>query len=226
MALYGKALLINWSNVADENRSHYYQWHDKEHMEGRLRLPGFQRGRRYWAEDADRDVLNIYEVDELAVLTGPDYSKKASSPSPAYKSAGRIITDAIRALATVHFSSGSASGARILTVRFDMKDNLSAQAIIDSLVPRLREIEGVVGVHLCVADHDASSVLTADRVGRPTDVPAWALLVEATIPEALSRCRLEYLSEEKLDIFGCVGPFAFGTYLLQMSMTKQDLGLA
>lgn len=225
MALYGKAMLINWSNVADEHRSQYYQWHDREHMEGRLRLPGFKRGRRFWAEEADRDVLNIYEVDDLEILTGPDYSKKASSPSPAYKSAGKIITDAIRALANVHFTSGSASGARVLTVRFELGEGSHAQALVDSLIPRLRDVEGVVGVHLCVADHDASSVLTADRVGRPTDVPAWSLLVEATIPEALARCRAQYLSKEQLESYGCVGPFAFGTYLLQMSMTKQDLGL-
>ena len=226
MALYGKAMLINWSNVADKDRSQYYQWHDNEHMEGRLRLPGFQRGRRFWADEADRDVLNIYEVDDLDVLTGPDYSKKASNPSPAYRNAGKIITDAIRALARVRFSSGSASGSRILTVRFDMEEGSSVQPMIDGLVPRLRAIEGIVGVHVSVADHNASSVLTADREGRPTAVPAWSLLIEATIPEALKRCRAEYLSKEQLESYGCVGPFAFGTYLLQMSMTKRDLGLA
>lgn len=188
-----------------------------------MRLPGFQRGRRFWAEDADRDVLNIYEVDNLEILTGPAYSAKSNRPSASYKNAGKIITDAIRALAHVKFSVGSAAGGRMLTVRFGLPDERDLQHIVDDLVPRLRAVEGVLGVHLCAADTMASKVLTADRENRPTEVPGWSLLIEATLPQALAHCRDGYLSENQLQSFGCVGPFAFGTYVVQMTMTKADL---
>lgn len=223
MALHGKALLINWSNVAERDRAQYYAWHDNEHMEGRLRLPGFKRGRRFWRTDADRDVLNIYEVDDIKVLTGADYSRKASNPSEAYKSAGKIITDAIRALAHVRFSRGKASGSHLLSVRFTLEREEWNPLLETGLLTAIAAVPGVVAVHLCVADQGTSSVITADREGRPTAVPAWALLIEATTIESLDICRRTYLGESRLKAAGCQAPISIGAYILQMSMTKQDL---
>jgi len=227
VALLGKAMLINWSNVRPEDRSQYYAWHDREHMAGRLGLPGFLRGRRLWASDADRDVLNIYEVDDFSVLTGPAYSAKASKPSPAYLRAGRIITDAIRALAHIRYSRGTGVGGWMLTMRFAVADGADARTrMAERLLPEILELEGVVGVHLCEADKRSSAVITTDRVGRPTAVPDWAILVEATRPQALDMCRAERLTDHALLAGGCTGPFHCGTYCLQMVMTKQDLGIA
>ena len=75
MALAGKAVMLNWSNVAPEHREQYYDWHDSEHIAGRLTVPGFLRGRRHLAIDADRDIFNMYEVLDLGVLTGEDYTR-------------------------------------------------------------------------------------------------------------------------------------------------------
>ena len=226
MALLGKAVLINWSNVLRENRPQYYDWHDREHMRGRLGLHGFLRGRRLWACEADRDVLNLYEVADLDVLTGRAYSHKASNPSPAYRSAGKIITDAVRALAHVRYSRGTAVGGWMLTVRHGLSNasNGSTQ-LIEKVFPRILDIRGVVGLHLCVADQLSSAVVTKDREGRPTAVPDWSILVEATTLEALEACQVECLTDGALIDAGCIGPFLKGTYSLQMLMTKQDLGI-
>lgn len=226
MALLGKAVLINWSNVRLESRSQYYAWHDREHMPGRLELPGFLRGRRLWANDADRDVLNLYEVDDINVLTGAAYSAKASNPSPAYRSAGRIITDAIRALAHVRYSWGTAVGGWMLTIRVGLTGRTDAPTYLaERLLPAILEVQGVIGVHLCEADKPASAVVTADRVGRPTTVPEWAILVEATSLQTLERCRSELLSDNALLSAGCTVPLCSGTYSLQLVMTAQDLGV-
>ena len=79
--LLGKGMMINWADVAPEHRAAYYEWHSREHMLGRVRIDGFQRGRRYRAVNAQRDFLNFYEVDDIAVLTGPGYLAKANAPS-------------------------------------------------------------------------------------------------------------------------------------------------
>ena len=81
MPLAGKAVMINWSDVSPEDRPAYYEWHNREHMPGAMDLPGFQRGRRYIAVDADRDFFNCYEVDDLGVLTGTAYRTKVNNPS-------------------------------------------------------------------------------------------------------------------------------------------------
>jgi hypothetical protein len=55
--LLGAAVMINWSDVAPEHRGACYEWHSREHMVGRVALPGFRRGRRYIAAKASRDFL-------------------------------------------------------------------------------------------------------------------------------------------------------------------------
>ena len=60
--LAGHAVMINWSDVAPEHRPAYYEWHSREHMVGRISIPGFRRGRRYMAATARRDFLVLYEV--------------------------------------------------------------------------------------------------------------------------------------------------------------------
>jgi len=79
--LLGKAVMINWTDVAPEHRAQYDAWHCHEHMVGRVAIPGFQRGRRYQAVRAQRDFLTMYEVNNLNVLTGADYLAKANAPS-------------------------------------------------------------------------------------------------------------------------------------------------
>jgi hypothetical protein len=79
--LSGKAVMINWSDVAPEHRPAYYEWHNREHMVGRLGITGFRRGRRYIAVDANRDFLILYEVQDVGVLMSEEYLRKANAPS-------------------------------------------------------------------------------------------------------------------------------------------------
>ncbi len=95
--LAGQAVMVNWSNVAPKNRPAYYEWHSREHMVGRVSIPGFQRGRRFIAVRASRDFLVLYEVDSLAVLVGRDYMAKADNPSPLTQRVTRFISDSARA---------------------------------------------------------------------------------------------------------------------------------
>ena len=97
--LAGKAVMINWSDVAPEHRPAYYEWHSREHMVGRVAIPGYQRGRRYLAAQAERDFLVLYEVDDLSVVTGPDYLAKANKPSPLTQRTTPFVKNSVRGLA-------------------------------------------------------------------------------------------------------------------------------
>ena len=79
--LFGEAVMVNWSDVAEQHRHAYYEWHSREHMVGRVAIPGFRRGRRYIAAQASRDFLVCYEVANVGVLTSEAYLKKANAPS-------------------------------------------------------------------------------------------------------------------------------------------------
>src|SRR5262249_27339955 len=108
--LAGKAVMINWSDVAPEHRPAYYEWHSREHMVGRVTIPGYQRGRRYLAAQAQRDFLVMYEVDDLAVVTGADYLAKANKPSPLTQRTTQYVRNAVRGLALVKVSFGIGTG--------------------------------------------------------------------------------------------------------------------
>src|SRR5687768_12512756 len=117
--LAGKAVMINWSDVAPEHRHAYYEWHCREHMVGRVAIPGFIRGRRYIAAEASRDFLVCYEVEDIDVLTSKAYMAKANAPSALTRRTSAFVKNATRGLARVKATLGVGTGGCALTLRFD-----------------------------------------------------------------------------------------------------------
>lgn len=226
MALAGKAVMINWSDVPLAHRAEYYEWHDREHMEGRLRVPGFQRGRRHLAVDADRDIFNLYEVDSLAVLTSGPYAALTENPSEATRRVGKLIVNAIRALAHVRFTTGIGVGGFVHTLRLDAapgRGEALGEFLCQRALPALAARSGVAAVHLCVADHDASTKVTGERRGRPTAVPNWSVIVEGSAVESLREAASEALADQALRAAGAAGPVARGSYVLQRMIARADV---
>lgn len=225
MALRGKAVMINWSDVPAEHRADYYAWHDREHMAGRMRVPGFQRGRRHIAIDADRDIFNIYEVDNLGVLTSGPYEALTLAPDPLTQRVGKLIVNAVRALAHVRYTAGDGAAGFVHTIRFDVvpgrEDALSGY--LQEALPRLGTRPGVISVHWCVADEAASTVVTPERRGRATAVPRWSVIVEGTAPDAVRGATAAELQDAALDEAGGAGPYTRGTYVLQRVLMRDDI---
>src|SRR5262245_49842064 len=198
--LAGKAVMINWSNVAPEHRPAYYEWHSREHMVGRVTIPGYQRGRRYLAARAQRDFLVLYEVDDLAVVTGPDYLAKANKPSPLTQRTTPFIKNSVRGLARVQASFGIGTGGHALTLRFDPQpDGAPAleRYLTGEALPAAAGRPDIVGAHLLVADQAASSMVPVERQGRPTTIPNW-IVVEGLSLEAVDGAGDALLSAELL----------------------------
>ena len=140
--------MINWSDVAPEHRTAYYEWHSREHMVGRVAIPGYQRGRRYLAVEAERDFLVLYEVDDLAVVTGPAYMAKANKPSPLTQRTAQFVKNAVRGLAVVRASFGIGTGGYALTLRFDPRaggESALAGYLTGDALPRAAERPDITG---------------------------------------------------------------------------------
>lgn len=221
--LAGQAVMINWSDVAVEDRPAYYAWHNHEHMPGAVRLNGFRRGRRYLAARAKRDILVFYEIDELSVLVGEEYVTKVNNPSPLTRQTTKVIRNSIRGLTRVKYSSGAGIGGHALTLRFDPRDGGGEELgryLIHEALPQIADRVDIVGAHLCVTDKPVSSVVTVERRGRPTIVPNWIVIVEGTSLEAVDSACDAQLSEELLHQRGCVGTVERDTYSLQLVLPK------
>jgi len=221
--LAGQAVMINWSDVAPEHRAAYYEWHSREHMPGRVAIPGYQRGRRYIADRAQRDFLVLYEVDDLSVVTGSRYLAKANNPSPLTLRTTPFIKNSVRGLANVKASLGIGTGGYALTLRFDpqigREDELSRYLNHESL-PRAAARPDIVGAHLLVADHAASSVVPVERQGRPTAIPNWIVVVEGVTLDAVDNACDALLSIELLRQNGCTERVERDTYCLQLLVSK------
>src|SRR5215213_4506871 len=163
--LLGKAVMINWSDVAPEHRHAYYEWHSREHMVGRVALPGFLRGRRYIAAQASRDFLVCYEVENIGVLTSKAYLDKANAPSELTRRTTPFVKNSSRALARVRASLGVGTGGCALTLRFDAQLGREAELerhLRSEALPQLAEIAEITGAHFCVADMEASTIVPVE----------------------------------------------------------------
>src|SRR5262245_5897981 len=186
--LAGKAVMINWSDVAPEHRPAYYEWHSREHMAGRVAIPGYRRGRRYIAARAERDFLVLYEVEDLAVITGPDYLAKANRPSPLTQRTTPFIKNAVRGLASVRATLGVGIGGYALTLRFESSPGGESgleRYLVHEALPQAAGRADIVGAHFLVVDHAASSIVPVERQGRPTAIPNWIVVLEGLTLEAV-----------------------------------------
>lgn len=219
--LAGQAVMINWSDVAVEHRHAYYEWHCREHMVGRVALPGFVRGRRYIAAKASRDFLVCYEVETIDALTSKAYHEKADAPSELTRRTTPFVKNATRGLARVRKSLGVGTGGCALTLRFDARPGAEAELenhIVSKALPAIADIPEITGAHFCVADVEASKIVPVERQGRPTTIPRWIVFVEGVTLEALNAAGDAHLSE--LSRHGCADLAERDTYTLQIMVTK------
>jgi hypothetical protein len=221
--LFGEAVMINWSDVAVEHRHAYYEWHSREHMVGRVAIPGFRRGRRYIAARASRDFLVCYEVENVDVLTSEAYMKKANAPSPLTQRTTPFVKNASRGLARVRASFGIGMGGGALTLRFD-PDGGRGEALqawlVSEALPALANIAEITGAHFCIADREASTVVPVERQGRPTAVPNWIVMVEGVSVEALEALCDVQLSDAALQRHGAGKEIVRDTYTLQITVSR------
>jgi hypothetical protein len=220
--LAGQAVMVNWSNEAAQHRPAYYHWHGNEHMVGRLTIPGYRRGRRFAAVAASRDFLVLYEVDDIAVITGKGYLEKANNPSPLTQATTPYVTDSARALARVRLSLGIGQGGFMLTLRFDAA--AQGATFLDEFVrAALRaaaQLPGVVGAHFCVADTPASRMVPRERQGRPTTIPAWVVLLEGITPEAVEEAANRHFAPASFVEHGATGSVERDLYALQIAVSN------
>lgn len=219
--LSGQAVMVNWTDVAAEHRHAYYEWHSREHMPGRVAIPGFCRGRRYVAAQANRDFLICYEVEHVDVLRSPAYLDKANAPSELTRRTTPLVKNSSRALARVRTSLGIGTGGCALTLRFDAqpgREQSLERHIIDETLPPLGDIPEITGAHFCVADMEASTIVPVERQGRPTTIPRWIIIIEGVSLEAVNNGCDRYLRH--LQKHGCTAAIERDTYTLQIMVTK------
>jgi len=228
MALIGRGAVAIWNGITDEGRAAFFGWHNREHILERVTTPGFQRGRRYMALEGYPEFFTLYEVDDVGVLSGPDYLARLSAPTAWTQRAVPHFTDVARALTRVVVSTGLGEGGVLATLRFETSNEAELATAVHEAADRILAAHPeITGIHLCCADIAASSIETAERKARGggTAVPQTVLMVEGTDAALVPQIVETEFSDLMLARFGAVGILR-GLYCLEISISRQELAHA
>lgn len=78
-----RGLLCIWTDIDPAHESDFNRWYDREHMQERVAIPGFQSARRFAAVDAcPRPYLALYYTDDLDVFRSEPYAKAFANQTP------------------------------------------------------------------------------------------------------------------------------------------------
>ncbi len=226
MSLAGEGAVAIWHDIAPEGRDEFYAWHGREHMPERVGIPGFLRGRRYAAIEADLEFFNLYEALSVETPKSQDYTTRVNAPTPWTLSAVRHFRSVARSICRVAHSAGPAQGGLMATLRYDVPqggETVHREALLRRFIPDLLDKPGVAGVHWLVADDEASGVATAEQKARgvANAVPRRVLLLEGWGDEAdFVALAKQALSSAVLDAVGGEGPYSLGLYRHQITRTK------
>jgi hypothetical protein len=188
--LAGEGAVAIWNGIAEEGRQDFYAWHLHEHMPERLGIPGFLRGRRYRAVDkaTQPEFFTLYETQTFEVTQGVDYLNRLNAPTAWTKRATSHFQTTSRSLTRVLASFGPGQGGALMTLRFDVPDEVAAEVdALRHLLLTLSSAPEITGAHLLRSDDAASAAKTNESKGRnDIEAPAnWVILVEACSAKAL-----------------------------------------
>jgi hypothetical protein len=189
-------------------------------MPERVAIPGFRRGRRFVAVEAQPEFFTLYETDDRDVLSGPDYLARLNDPTPWTRRCSAQFINASRSLCGVVRSLGPGQGGLMMTYRFDADAarETELRALVEAALPQLIAAPGVCGAHLCLADRAASAVQSVEKQARAEKarVWPWVVLVEGGMDAASLRTACGgVLPAAHLHAAGAVAPIEVGLYRLQ-----------
>ena len=224
MGLRGSGMLITFMDIAPADEAEFNKWYDGEHVEERVRIPGFLAARRYCAPALSPKYLALYETKDLDVLGGADYQKALANQTAWSKSVmGRFVRPG-RLIAGRIASVGKGRGGWLLFARL-MPAEGQGPALLKWLRERwLPEVDAdvqVVCAHLMKTDPVLSLPLDADGKpdrSKPAAPASYVLLVEGVGPDALGRA----LDTADAKLHGAA-EVECGAYQLMWELTAGDL---
>lgn len=220
MALAGQAIIAIWNDITAEGRANFNEWHPREHMPERVGIPGFRRGRRYIALDAQIEFFTLYEADAKSVLVGKDYKDRLNSPTDwSRRSVGAFLNN-LRGICDVVFSKSNVEGAFLFTIRFDVEPAHAEQvrnSLSSDILPKLAEAPEMTGAHLAICDQEMSGTNTSLQRTRKIGVPHWIVMVEALTAKAAKQAGQSVMATLKS---GTTGEIIGELYQLEYSLAK------
>ena len=227
MALLGGSALSMWWDMAPELRAEFEHWHSHEHFPERLALPGFLRASRWSAADGGAGFFILYELEEHAALSSPEYLARLNAPTPWSTRLMPHHRNMVRCQTRVLHSHGAGVARCALTLRLSPPEGEAQrlQAALRSLIGELPLRAGRAGAHLLRTDTPAIAPTTEQQIRGNADRSAdWIFLVTAYDLAVLRQFGEEALAPSALAALGAAPGAVAGCYTLSLSMSRGENG--
>jgi hypothetical protein len=181
-------LLFVASDVDAADDADFNRWYDQEHVEERVRIPGFLSGARYSSLEGGRKYLGLYRTESLDVFGTAGYRAAFEKQTPWSIANLDRMRQPVRRVCAVRAVTGFGSGSHLVVLPLAATDDAEALAVHAARVGKaLGEQAGFVQSYLLVPDTALSTPLpresTEGRVLQPM------LVVESSSAQAARTAR-------------------------------------
>ena len=181
-----QAQLLVWSDIDPDHEADFNQWYDREHMEERVRIPGFTGARRYRAVSGSaRRYLALYRASSLADFTSDAYRKAFTKQTQwSITNFGRMSNTRRRVMQVPQEGGFGWGGALVL---IELVPNAMDTDAVSTVLGKLMAEEGVLRVHHMIPDETLSTPLPSENTEGRVLAPCVAIdvtsepIAEATL---------------------------------------------
>lgn len=227
MPLLGRAVMIAMYDVSPGWNARHDDWHSHEHMEERVSIGGFVRGRRYVANTGSPHYFVLYEATDKPSLVGEEYLARLNNPTTWSTEVMPHFTNMQRTICDVSRSFGLGVGGQMAYVplRVPAEHQNAARDKLSGSLELIAQEPGTLAAHLCEGDHEASGIQTAEKAlrGGRDNMAEWLLIVEGYEPVA-THFQTGALAAAALTRAGATSSGSVSTYFLGALLPQTDLG--
>ena len=171
-AANANGMLFVASDVEPADEADFNRWYDREHVEERVRIPGFLSGARYVSLEGGRKYLGLYRTESLAVFGSPGYRAAFEKQTPWSIANLDRMRQPIRRVCAVRAVTGFGSGSHAVVLPLAVTGDVEALVLRAAAAGRrLAEQAGFVQSYLLAPDTTLSTPLpresTEGRVLQP-----------------------------------------------------------
>ncbi|WP_332826489.1 hypothetical protein [Ramlibacter sp.] len=189
-----RGLLCIWTDIDPAHEADFNRWYDREHMQERVAIPGFQSARRFAAVgDCPRPYLALYYTDTLGVFRSEPYARAFANQTPWSLQNFKRMRGTQRRVGELTLETGEGEGGA-LALFVVPQAKLAEPGALPLLTKRAAattQENFMVRASVLQTDAPLSTPVTADAVPAPADA---LVMLEASRPEA-ARTQARLLAE-------------------------------